>query len=218
VSAEESTEARATRDALVGDLAHQVSVLVRKDLELAAVQRAPEIRKLAIEIGAALAAAVALFLTLGALSWAAFQGLAVAFEPWTAALIVAAAWTAISLLALSIDHPRRLLRRLGKGAHEQVLSDAIVERELAKQEVRTTTNELRQELRREARERERQLLSDAEQRVDRAAERDFEALLKEILGVLGAPGRVGINLLERLVAGAAADSPDAGAARPRRRS
>jgi hypothetical protein len=72
-----------------------------------------------------------------------------------------------------------------------VLSDAIVERELAKQEVRTTTNELRQELRREAHERERQLLSDAEQRVDRAAERDFEALLKEILGVLGAPGRSG---------------------------
>jgi hypothetical protein len=153
VSAEESTEARATRDALVGDLAHQVSVLVRKDLELAAVQRAPEIR-------------------------------------------------------------RRLLRRLGKGAHEQVLSDAIVERELAKQEVRTTTNELRQELRREARERERQLLSDAEQRVDRAAERDFEALLKEILGVLGAPGRVGINLLERLVAGTDAEHRDAGTARP----
>jgi len=217
VSAEESTEARATRDALVGDLAHQVSVLVRKDLELAAVQRAPEIRKLAIEIGAALAAAVALFLTLGALSWAAFQGLAVAFEPWTAALIVAAAWTAISVLAISIDHPRRLLRRLGKGAHEEALSDAIVERELAKQEVRTTTNELRQELRREARERERQLLSDAEQRVDRAAERDFEALLKEILGVLGAPGRVGINLLERLVAGADAEPPDAGTAQPRRR-
>jgi hypothetical protein len=214
VSAEESTEARARRDALVGDLAHQVSVLVRKDLELAAVQRAPEIRKLALEIGAALAAAVALFFTLGALSWAAFQGLAVAFEPWTAALIVAAAWTAISVLAISIDHPRRLLRRLGKGAHEEALSDAIVERELAKQEVRTTTNELRQELRREAHERERQLLSDAEQRVDRAAERDFEALLKEILGVLGAPGRVGINLLERLVAGADAEHRDAGTARP----
>ena len=80
MSAEESTEARATRDALVGDLAHHLSVLVRKDLELAAVQRAPEIRQLAIEVAAALAAAVALFLTLGALSWAAFQGLDVAFE------------------------------------------------------------------------------------------------------------------------------------------
>jgi hypothetical protein len=191
VSAEETTEARATREALVGDLAHQVSVLVRKDLELAAVQRAPEIRQLAIEIGAALAAAAALFLTLGALSWAAFQGLAVAFEPWTAALIVAAAWTAISLLAISIDHPRRLLRRLGKGAHEEALSDAGAERELALQEVRTTANELRQELRREAHERERQLLSDAGHRVAHAAERDLEVLLKEILGVLGAPGESG---------------------------
>jgi hypothetical protein len=217
VSAEESTEARATRDALVGDLVHHVSVLVRKDLELAAAQRAPEIRQLAIEVAAALAAALALFLTLGALSWAAFQGLAVAFEPWTAALIVAAVWMGISLLAISIDHPRRLLRRLRKGSHDEALSDALVQRELAEQAVRSTAKDLRQELRRDAHERERQLLSNAGHRVVHAAERDLEALLKEILGVLGAPGRVGINLLERLVAGADAEPPDAGAVRRRRR-
>jgi hypothetical protein len=192
---------------LVGDLAHQVSVLVRKDLELAAVQRAPEIRQLAIEVAAALAAAVALFLTLGALSWAALQGLAVAFEPWTAALIVAAVWLGISLLAISIDHPRRLLRRLRQGSHEEALSDALVEREFAEQAVRTTAIELGKELRREARERERQIFSAAGHRVVHAAERDMETLLKEILGVLGAPGRVGINLLERLVAGAGAERP-----------
>ena len=46
-------------------------------------------------------------------------------------------------------------------------------------------------------------------RVGHAAERDIEALLKEILNVLGAPGRMGINLLERLVAGADAKPPDA---------
>ena len=214
MSAEESTEVRARRDALVGDLAHQVSVLVRKDLELAAVQRAPEIRQLAIEVAAALAAAVALFLTLGALSWAAFQGLDVAFKPWTAALIVAAAWMAISLLAISVDHPRRLLRRLRKGSHEGALSDALVERELAEQAVRTTAKELRHELGQEARERERQILTEAGHRVVHATERDMETLLKEILGVLGAPGRVGINLLERLVAGTDAEHRDAGNARP----
>ena len=52
-------------------------------------------------------------------------------------------------------------------------------------------------------------------RVVHAAERDLEALVKEILGVLGAPGRVGINLLERLVAGA--EPPEADAGRPRQR-
>jgi|SRR5580765_640915 len=207
MAADETTEARATRDALVADLVHQMSLLVRKDLELAAVQRAPEIRQLAIEVAAALAAAVALFLTLGALSWAAFQGLAVAFEPWTAALIVAAVWMGISLLAISIDHPRRLLRRLKQGSHEDALSDALAERELAEQAARTSAKELRLELRREAHERERQILSEAGHRVVHAAERDLETLLKEILGVLGAPGRVGINLLERLVAGADAERP-----------
>jgi hypothetical protein len=44
----------------------------------------------------------------------------------------------------------------------------------------------------------------------------METLLKEILGVLGAPGRVGINLLERLVAGADARPPPKDAARPKR--
>ena len=51
--------------------------------------------------------------------------------------------------------------------------------------------------------------SEAGHRVVHAAERDLEALLKEILGVLGAPGRVGVNLLERLVGGAD-EPPDAG--------
>jgi hypothetical protein len=138
-----------------------LSLLVRKDLELAAVQRAPELRRLAIEIAAALAAAVALFLTLGALSWAAFQGLAVAFEPWTAALIVAAAWTGVSILAISVDHPRRLLRRLRQQSHEEALSDALVERALAEQAVRSTAMELGRELGHEARERERRMLSAA---------------------------------------------------------
>jgi len=215
MSIEEPPDARATRDALLEELVHEVTVLVRKDLELAAVQRAPEIRRLGGDVAAALVAGAALFLTLGALSWAAFQGLAVAFEPWTAALIVAAGWTTISVLALlTIGDPRGLLQRLGEGSHEKALADALIERELANQAVRATVKELRQELRREAHERERQLLSEAGHRVVHAAERDLEALLKEILGVLGVPGRVGINLLERLAPGGDAE---AGGAPPRRR-
>ena len=146
----------------MGELVHEVTVLVRKDLELAAVQRAPQLRELGMDVAAALIAAAALFLTLAALSWAAFQGLAVAFKPWTAALIVAAAWTTISVLAIStIGDPRGLLRRLGERSHEDALADALAERELAQQAVHTTAAALRQELRREARERERQLLSEA---------------------------------------------------------
>src|SRR4051812_21207182 len=103
MSAGPSVEPPQARDALAGELVHRLSLLVRKDLELAAVERAAQLRQLAIEVAAALVAAVALFLTLGALSWAAFQGLAVAFEPWTAALIVAAGWTLVSILALSVD-------------------------------------------------------------------------------------------------------------------
>jgi uncharacterized membrane protein YcjF (UPF0283 family) len=216
VSVGEPIEPQPTREALAGELAHQLSLLVRKDLELAAVQRAPELRRLAIEIAAALAAAVALFLTLGALSWAAFQGLAVAFEPWTAALIVAAAWTGVSILAISVDHPRRLLRRLRQQSHEEALSDALVERALAEQALRTTAMELGRELGHEAREQERRMLSAAGHRVVDAAEHDVETLLKEILHLLAAPGRAGINLLEKLIAGADEEPPRQDAARPKR--
>ena len=184
-----------------------------------------------MDVAAALLAAAALFLTLGALSWAAYQGLVVAFEPWTAALIVAAGWTTVSILAIStFADPRRLLRRLKEQAqdelfeefaerevaeHEKALAEAIAEREAAEEAVRTTAKALSHELRREAHERERQLLSEAGHRVVHAAERDLDTLVKEILGVLGAPGRVGINLLERLVAGA--EPPEADAGRPRQR-
>ena len=56
---------------------------------------------------------------------------------------------------------------------------------------------------------ERRLLSEAGHRVVHAAERDLEAMLKEVLGIFGAPGRVGVNLLERLVGGAD-EPPEAG--------
>jgi hypothetical protein len=114
-----------------------LSLLVRKDLELAAVQRAPELRRLAIEIA-------------------------------------------------------------------------------AEQAVRTTAMELRRELGHDARERERRMLSAAGHRAVDAAEHDVETLLKEILHLLAAPGRAGINLLERLVAGADPEPPPKDAARPKR--
>jgi len=217
MSAGEPIERQPTRDALAGELVHRLSLLVRKDLELAAVQRAPEVRRLAIEIAAAAAAATALVLTLVALSWAAFQGLAVAVEPWTAALIVAAGWMLVSVLALSVDHPRRLLRRLGQHSHEEALAQAFAERTEAERAVRATAKELGHELGRDAREQERRLLGEAGHGMVHAAEHDVERLLRELLGIFGAPGRAGINLLERLVAGSDTE-PSAVPPQPERRA
>jgi hypothetical protein len=51
------------------------------------------------------------------------------------------------------------------------------------------------------RQREARAIVAGEQRLISAGERDAEVVLKELMSILAAPGRAGINLLERLLEG-----------------
>lgn len=186
-----------TSDELLGELAHETAVLVRREMELAAVRHGPQLRQVAIELAAALAAGVALLLAFAALSWAAIQALALAIPSWSAALVVAAGWALVAALLLRLDHPRRLLRRLAQETSS--VDSAEQNRDRAEQDVKATAERLGRTLARETAERELRSGVAAAERMVGSAEAEAEDLLKELIVALLAPGRAGISLLERIV-------------------
>jgi hypothetical protein len=176
-----------TSDELLGELAHELSLLVRSDLELAVARRGPEIRRLAEEVGATVAAGTAILLALAALSWAAVLILALLVPSWFAPLVVAAAWLAVAGLLLRTERPRRLARRLYGQGRLDATASALADRREAEAQLRTTARLLMRARARAAVGRE----------VD-SAEHEGELLLREVLTALAAPGRVGIDLLGRI--------------------
>jgi hypothetical protein len=195
-----TTEERpATSDELLGELAHELSVLVRRELELAAAQNAPQLRQIGSELAVALAALVASLFALAALSWAAAQGLALVLPSWAASLIVAAGWAALAALLAWHEHPRRLARRLTAEAGEQALERAEHERDEAERAVKVTAERLGAALAREAAHRELEAGVSAVEKIASTAEHEAEDLLKEMLVALLAPGKTGISILERLI-------------------
>jgi len=75
VTLEQAVDPEKTAEELLGELAHQLSLLVRSELEVAAAERGPWLHRIAIELAASLGAAVAMLLALGAASFAAVEGL-----------------------------------------------------------------------------------------------------------------------------------------------
>jgi Putative Actinobacterial Holin-X, holin superfamily III len=199
VSDAETAGERETSDELLADLAHALTLLVRRDLELAVAEHGPQLRRVSVELVAALAAGVALLFALAALSWAAAQALTLAIPSWAASLIVAGAWAVVAGLLLLLDHPRRLLRRMSQATHDQTIESAEQNRRDAQHAVEHTAERLAQAVAREAAERElRRGFSSAEELIE-TAEHETEDLLKELIVGLLAPGRAGISLLERIV-------------------
>jgi hypothetical protein len=201
VTLEQAVDREKTAEELLGELAHQLSLLVRTELEVAAAEREPWLHRIAIEVAASLGAAVAMLLTLGAASLAAVEGLRLVLPGWLAALTVAAVWGGITVLLLRVDHPRRLWRRLRKQTHEQAMATAYADRSAAEADVRATAERLSHAISTEMREREARAIIASEQRLISTGERDAEVVLKELMSILAAPGRAGINLLERLLEG-----------------
>jgi hypothetical protein len=188
-----------TSDELLGRLAHEFSVLVRRDLQLTVAQHGQQLRHLALETAVALAAAVALLLAFAALSWAAVQGLDHVVPSWTASLIVAAAWTLVAVALLRLDHPRRLLRRLTEETRERAITSAERDRRYAEEVVKATAERLGEAVAREAAERELKAGVSAAGRLAAAAEGEAEDALKELIVALLAPGKAGLSMLERIV-------------------
>jgi len=208
VTLEQAVDQEKTAEELLGELAHELSLLVRSELEVAAAERGPWLHRIAIELASSLGAAVTMLLALGAASLAAVEGLRLVLPGWLAALAVALAWAGITALLLRVDHPRRLWRRFREQTHEQTLATAYEDRTAAEADVRATAEGLSHAISAELREREARAIIAGEKRVITAGERDAEVLLKELMSILAAPGRAGVNLLERLLEGNASRRMD----------
>jgi len=208
VTLEQAVDREKTAEELLGELAHQLSLLLRSELEVAAAEREPWLHRIAIELAASLGAAVAMLLTLGAASLAAVEGLRLVLPGWLAALVVAVAWGGITALLLRVDHPRRLWRRLRAQAHEQAMATAYADRGTAEADVRATAEQLSHAISAEMRGREARAIIAGEERLISTGERDAEVVLKELMSILAAPGRAGVNLLERLLEGNASRRMD----------
>ena len=205
---EQAVDPEKTAEELLGELAHQLSLLVRSELEVAAAERGPWLHRIAIELAASLGAAVAMLLALGAASFAAVEGLRLVLPGWLAALAVAAVWAGITALFLWVDHPRRLWRRLRQQTHEQAMATALDDRSAAEADVRAAAERLSHAISAEMREREARAIIAGEKRLISAGERDAEVVLKELMSILAAPGRAGVNLIERLLEGDASKRMD----------
>ena len=205
---EQAVDSEKTAEELLGELAHQLSLLVRAELEVAAAERGPWLHRIALELAASLGAAVAMLLALGAASLAAMEGLRLVLPGWLAALAVAVVWGGITALLLRVDHPRRLWRRLRQQTHEQAMATALDDRSTAEADVRAAAERLSHAISAEMREREARAIIAGEKRIISAGERDAEVVLKELMSILAAPGRAGINLLERLLEGDASKRMD----------
>lgn len=190
---------------LLGQLAHELSILVRAELETAAVERLPALRRRAREVAVAAAAGVALFFALATTTWAAVRSLDLVVPAWAAALIAAGAWSAITLGLVTLDHPRRLLAALADAGRPERADSMRAARREAEHAVRTTAARLVEAVVHEAAAYEFKSVSEL---VEREAEAG-EAEAKRVLGLIASltrPGRAGASLLERLVIRAVGES------------
>jgi hypothetical protein len=203
VTLEQAVDEEKTAEELLGELAQELSLLLRCELEVAAAERGPWLHRIAIELAASLGAAGAMLLALGAASFAAVEGLRLVLPGW-----VAVAWLGITALLLRVDHPRRLWRRLRQQTYEQTLATAHEDRSATEADVRATAERLSHAIAVEMREREARAIIAGEKRLVSTGERDAEVVFKELMSVLAAPGRAGVNLLERLLEGNASERMD----------
>jgi uncharacterized membrane protein YqjE len=115
---------------LVKELSGQVSILVRKEVELAKVEVAEKGKKAGAGAGMFGGAGVAAVLTLGSLTAFLILVLALFLPDWAAALIVTAVWGAVAgLLALQ---GRQKLREMGTPVPEQTVETLKEDVEWAK--------------------------------------------------------------------------------------
>lgn len=188
-----------TPGALLGQLAEDLSLLVRGDLEVAAARRGPEARRLALEVACTLVVAAALLMALGSLTWAAALGLTSLVSDWAAALVLAGAWSLVAALLLRIDHPRRLLSRLVHDTRGDALAHALAERGDAERAMKATAERFGEAVAKAATERELRAPIDRAEHLLQATEREADDLARALAAALLAPGRVGLGALEAVL-------------------
>jgi Putative Actinobacterial Holin-X, holin superfamily III len=207
---------------LAGRLARELSTLVRRDVEVAAAERLPTLRRALLDATALAAVAVATLFALAALSIAGGRAAATAIPGWAAALAVAGAWALVAVVATAVllrprAQPREReelfgLLQLLSSEHrlEELQSSREEARDEAEAEVRQTSAAVVKALLDEAAERQVKALPTVAKREIGKAEADAADLIAEALTVLTAPARAGLSALGRLV-----ETPAARAAPPR---
>ena len=191
---------------LAGQLANELSQLVRMDVELAAAERLPELRRAAREVAVAAGGLVALLFAAMAFSWAAGIGLTHAIPGWSAALVIASAWLITAAVPLRHDYARRLLNRFSPERQAAVITSNQAECEQAEQEIRHTAERLAEALLKEAEAQGFRAASTAAEHGVHAAEHEASHLLHQLADALRDPGKTGLSLLDRLTR--SEDQPD----------
>lgn len=196
---------------LLGQLARELSALVRRDVEVAAAERLPTLRQALFDMAAVAAVAIAALFALAALSVAVGWAVASATAGWAAALVVAGVWVLIAVAAAAgLLRPRAqprereelfgLLQMLSRKHHlKELQSSREVARDEAEEEMRQTSAALVEALLDEAAEHQVKALPAVAKREVGKVEADAAELIAEALAVLTAPARAGFGALSRLV-------------------
>jgi hypothetical protein len=181
-----------------GQLANELSQLVRMDVELAAAERLPELRRAASEVAVTVGGVVALLFAAAALSWAGGIGLTHAISGWSAALVIAGVWLITAAVLLRHDYARRLRHRFSPENQAAVITSNHAEREQAEQEIRRTAERLAEALLNEAEAQGLRAASTAAEHGVHAAEHQASHILHQLADAFRDPGKTGLSLLERL--------------------
>jgi Putative Actinobacterial Holin-X, holin superfamily III len=196
---------------LVGELARELSALVRRDIEVAATERLPTLRRAFLDVAVIVAVAVAGLFALAWLSVAGGRLAATSMPAWGAALVIAGVWGLVSLgIAAVLLRPRAqpsereqlfgLLQLLARTNRLEVLQSGREEaRDEAEHEMRQTSEALVETVLDEAAEHQLKALPEvAKRELEKGDVHPTETLTK-MIALLAIPARAGWEVLGRLV-------------------
>jgi hypothetical protein len=196
---------------LVGELARELSALVRRDIEVAAAERLPMLRRAFLDVAAIAAVSVAGLFALAWLSVAGGRLAATSMPAWAAALVIAGVWGLVSLvIAAVLFRPRAqpsdrqelfgLLQMLARTNRLEELQSAREEaRDEAEHEMRQTSETLVETVFDEAAEHQLKALPGVAKRELERGDVHPTETLTEMLALLAIPARAGWEALGRLV-------------------
>jgi putative superfamily III holin-X len=177
-------------------LVDELSVLMRSDLELAVARRSPQLRRLGIEAAVAVMAAAALFLAVGAFSWAVAQGLQHVLPSWCASAVVGSLWLSAAIILIRLDHPRRLLRRLANETTGDAVARTEQDRADTEQAMKTNAEQLVRAFAKVAAELAVDESVSELEKLAGAVEGESEGVVNGLAVALRAPSKAGRSLLD----------------------
>lgn len=159
---------------LAGDLAGELTAVLRSQLELTTLRRAPQRRELLRDVALLAAGGIAALLAAGAATLALALLLTKVLVPWAAALAAAGTWLVAAALVLRGDRARRVLEAVTPPADDAALAAAEQELAVRLDALQVTARALAASVEHDVIEHERQAV---------------ESALRELLAAVLAPAR-----------------------------